>query len=138
MIADIEIDESEEFLDISSFGKGRYKVPTVTFYSYDYTRCLVNFNSLAKKLLLGVDNITVKMGKDHILFIPATPGWNSRCLNRRNRCAQISFAALAPYVKFGVPYRGYPYKGGIAIKRNEPLSERKEEKNELQENEGTA
>ena len=138
MVTDIEIDENEEFLDISSFGKGRYKVPTVTFYSYDYTRCLVNFNSSAKNLLCGVDNITVKMGKDHILFIPATPGWNSRCLNRRNRCAQISFAALAPYVKFGVPYRGYPYKGGIAIKRYEPLPERKEEKNELQENEGTA
>lgn len=138
MVADIEIDESEEFLDISSFGKGRYKVPTVTFCSYDYTRCSINFNSLATNLLFGVDNITVKMGKDHIIFIPAEPGWNSRCVNRRNSSAQISFAALEPYVKFGVPYRAYPYKGGIAIKRNEPLSERKEEKNELHENEGTA
>lgn len=123
MIADIEIDESEEFLDISSFRKERYKVPTVTFYSYSNIRCLVNFNSLAKKLLLGVDNITAKIGKDHILFIPAEPGGNSRCLSRRKCCARISFAALAPYVKFGVPYQAYPYKGGIAIKRNEPLSE---------------
>ena len=30
------------------------------------------------------------------------------------------------------------HNGGIAIKRNEPLSQRKEEKNELHENEGTA
>lgn len=137
---EIEIDESEEFLDISFGKRGRVcpTVPTVTFYSYDRVRCLVRFNSFALKLLSGVDNIMVKMGKDHILFIPAEPGWNSRCLNRRNRSAQISFVALEPYVKFGVPYRGYPYKGGIAIKRNEPLSQRKEEKNELHENEGTA
>lgn len=137
---EIEIDESEEFLDISFGKRGRVcpTVPTVTFYSYDRMRCLARFNSFAQKLLSGVDNIMVKMGKDHILFIPAEQGVNSRHLNHHNRNLNISCAALKPYVKFGVPYRGYPYKGGIAIKRNEPLSARKEEKNELQKDEGTA
>lgn len=135
MVTDIEIDESEEFLDISSIGS---RIPTVTFYSYPSCRCLVSFNSLAEKLIHDVDYVTVKAGKKHILFLPAIPGRSRRILSRRNCNAQISFAALEPYVKFGVPYRGYPYKGGIAIKRNEPLSQRKEEKNELHENEGTA
>lgn len=135
MVTDIEIDESEEFLDISSIGS---RIPTVTFYSYPSCRCMVSFNSLAENLIHDVDYVTVKAGKKHILFLPAIPGWSRRVLTRRNRSAHIAFAALEPYVKFGVPYRGYPYKGGIAIKRNEPLSQRKEEKNELFENEGTA
>lgn len=124
---EIEIDESEEFLDISSGKRGRVglTVPTVTFYSYDRVRCLVRFNSFARKLLSGVDNIMVKIGKDHILFIPAEQGVNSKRFPHHGGNLNISCAALKPYVKFGVPYLAYPYKGGIAIKRNEPLSERK-------------
>lgn len=118
MVADIEIDESEEFLDISSIGS---RIPTVTFYSYPYCRCVVSFNSLAENLIHDVDYVTVKAGKKHILFLPAIPGWSRRVLTRRNRSAHIAFAALEPYVKLGVPYRAYPYKGGIAIKRDEPI-----------------
>ena len=57
MIADIEIDESEEFLDISSFGKERYKVPTVTFYSYSNIRCLVNLWGSRAMRLSQVDSL---------------------------------------------------------------------------------
>nr|DAN85738.1 MAG TPA: hypothetical protein [Caudoviricetes sp.] len=118
MVTDIEIDESEEFLDISSIGS---RIPTVTFYSYPSCRCVVSFNSLAENLIHDVDYVTVKAGKKHILFLPAIPGWSRRVLSRRNRSAHIAFAALEPYVKLGVPYRAYPYKGGIAIKRDEPI-----------------
>ena len=59
MVTDIEIDESEEFLDISSIGS---RIPTVTFYSYPSCRCVVSFNSLAEKLIPNI--------KTNLLFRP--------------------------------------------------------------------
>jgi len=122
VVKDIEIDETEEFQKIGR-ANGHYPFPTVAFFNYPHVPCMVSFNSKATALLEGVDNLAIRVGKSHILFIPAKPGMSSRHICRTRGAAKIACRELGLFVKSRTRFRAYPYKGGIVIKRNEPLSD---------------
>ena len=132
---DIIISQSERFKDIYIRQYNRVNVPAVIFS--ENKRRVAYINALAAKFWNGENTASIKASKNYVVFIPQKIGKTSK-INKVGGGFFINIGSLGGIVPHGTKYRAYPYKGGIAIKRNEPLSERKEEKNELQENEGTA
>lgn len=132
---DIIISQTERFKDIYIRQYNRVNVPAVIFL--ENKRRVAYINVLAAKFWNGENTASIKVSKNYVVFIPQKIGRTLK-INKVGGGFFINIGSLDGIVPPGTKYRAYPYKGGIAIKRNEPLLERKEEKNELQKNEGTA
>lgn len=119
----IIISESERFEDIYIRPCSRVNVPAVIFP--DYKRRVAYINTLASKFWNGENTVGIKVSKNYVVFIPQKIGRTSK-INKVGGGFYISIGSLGGIVPPGTRYRAYPYKGGIAIKRFEPLQEDEE------------
>lgn len=122
---DIFIGESEMFEDIRVKGL-KYDFPAVKFFKDGYA-LVAYFNKFAAPMLGSADNAHVMTSNCFIVFLPSNSIYHNRI--RRRVCkshaynAYVSVTGLRNMVPEGVWFRCYPYKGGIAIKQDEPILE---------------
>ena len=121
MIDDIVIDESEGLEDISIVRHRRYPFPVVTFVSRG-GGLTAYFNSLATSFWGDADRCSAKISTRYIVFLPQKFGRTSK-IARVHGSSTVSATGLTGFVPDRASYRAYPYKGGIALKRFEPLQE---------------
>lgn len=119
----IIISESERFEDIYIRSHNRVNVPAVIF-SNDKRR-VAYINALATKFWNGENTVGIKVSKNYVVFVPQKIGRTLK-INKVSTGFYISAGSLGGIVPPGAKYRAYPYKGGIAIKRFEPLQEDEE------------
>ena len=119
----IVISESERFEDIYIRPYNRVNVPAVIFLNGK--RRVAYINTLASKFWNGENTVGIKVSKNYIVFIPQKIGTTLK-INKLGGGFYISIGSLAGIVPPGTKYLAYPYKGGIAIKRFEPLQEDEE------------
>lgn len=124
MIDDIVIDESEDFECVYVSRHMRYPFPVVTFVTRS-SGMTAYFNSLATPFWGDAVRCAVKISAHYIVFIPQKLG-NTAKISRVRGTAVVSATGLTGFIPPKVSYRAYPYKGGIAIKRFEPLQEDEE------------
>lgn len=126
---DIFIDESEMFEDVRPFVV-RKDFPAVKFFR-NGSSLAANFNRLALPMLDNADNVRVMVSPRFIVFLPSASICHNRICRRvyndHPYDATVSVARLRGMVPEGVWFRCYPYKGGIAIKRDEPVMQAKGE-----------
>lgn len=116
----IIISESERFEDIYIRPYNRVDVPAVIFLNSK--RRVAYINVLAAKFWNGENTVGIKVSKNYVVFIPQKIG-RTLNINKVGGGFYISIGSLAGIVPPGTKYRAYPHKGGIAIKRFEPLQE---------------
>lgn len=119
----IIISESERFEDIYIRPYNRVNVPTVIFPNDK--RRVAYINALAAKFWNGEKTVGIKVSENYVVFIPQKIGRTSK-INKVGGGFFFSIGSLGGMVPPGTKYRAYPYKGGIAIKRFEPLQEDEE------------
>ena len=119
----IIISESERFEDIYIRPYNRVNVPAVSF-SND-KRHTAYINALAAKFWNGENTVGIKVSKNYVVFITQKICITLK-INKISTSIYISAGSLGGIVSPGAKYRAYPYKGGIAIKRFEPLQEDEE------------
>ena len=119
----IIISESERFEDIYIRPYNRVNVPAVTFP--DAKRRIAYRTALATKFWNGENTVGIKVSENYVVFIPQKIGRTLK-INKVGGGFYISTGSLGGIVPPGAKYRAYPYKGGIAIKRFEPLREDEE------------
>ena len=119
----IIISESERFEDIYIRPYNRVDVPAVSFSNGK--RRVAYINVLAAKFWNGENTVGIKVSKNYVVFIPQKNG-RTLNINKVGGGFYISVGSLGGIVPPGAKYRAYPYKGGIAIKRSEPLQEDEE------------
>ena len=119
----IIISESERFEDIYIRPYNRVNVPAVIFPNGN--RRVAYINTLAAKFWNGETAVGIKVSKNYVVFIPQKIGRTLKT-DKVGGGFCISIGSLAGIVPPGTKYRAYPYKGGIAIKRFEPLQEDEE------------
>ena len=119
---DIIISQSERFKDIYIRHYNRVNVPAVIFL--ENKRRVAYINALAAKFWNGENNASIKISKNYVVFIPQKIGRTSK-INKVGGGFFINIGSLGGIVP-PAKYRAYPYKGGIAIKRFEPLQEDEE------------
>lgn len=117
---DIIISESERLEDIYIRRYVRKNVPAVSFP--EQKRRVAYVNALAAKFWRGETTAAIKVSKNYVVFIPQKTGRTTK-INRVSGGFYINIGKLGGMVPPGTKYRAYPYKGGIAIKRFEPLRE---------------
>lgn len=117
------ISESERFEDIYIRPYNRVNVPAVIFPNGK--RCVAYINTLASKFWNGENTVGIKVSENYVVFVPQKIGRTLK-INKVGRGFYISIGSLGGIVPPGTKYRAYPYKGGIAIKRFEPLREDEE------------
>lgn len=116
------ISESERFEDIYIRRYVRENVPAVVFP--EQKRRVAYVNALAAKFWRGETTVAIKVSKNYVVFTPSKTGRTTK-INRVGGGFYINVGKLDSMVPPGTKYRAYPYKGGIAIKRFEPLREDK-------------
>lgn len=116
---DIIISESERFEDIY-IKYNRANVPAVIFPNNK--RRVAYINALATKFWNGENTVGIKVSENYVVFIPQKIGRTLK-INKVGGGFFIGVGRLSGIVPPGTKYRAYPYKGGIAIKRFEPLQE---------------
>ena len=114
----IIISESERFEDIYIRQYNRVNVPAVIFPNDK--RRVAYINALAAKFWNGEKTVGIKVSENYVVFIPQKIGRTSK-INKVGGGFFLSIVSLGGMVPPGTKYRAYPYKGGIAIKRFEPL-----------------
>lgn len=119
----IIISESERFEDIYIRPYDRVNVPAVSFSNSK--RRVAYINALASKFWNGENTVGIKVSENYVVFIPQKIGRTLK-INKVSGGFYISIGSLGGIVPPGAKYRAYPYKGGIAIKRLEPLQEDEE------------
>lgn len=119
----IVVSESERFEDIYIRPYNRVNVPAVSFPNNK--RRVAYINALASKFWTGENTVGIKVSKNYVVFIPQKIGRTLK-INKVSTGFYISAGSLCGIVPPGTRYRAYPYKGGIAIKRFEPLQEDEE------------
>lgn len=119
----IIISESERFEDIYIRRNNRVNVPAVIFPNDK--RRVAYINALAAKFWNGEKTVGIKVSENYVVFIPQKIGRTSK-INKVGGDFFFSIGSLGGMVPPGTKYRAYPYKGGIAIKRFEPLQEDEE------------
>ena len=124
MIDDIVIDESEYFERAYIARHMRYPFPVVTFVTRS-SGMTAYFNSLATPFWGDAVRCSAKISTHYIVFLPQKFG-NTSKISRVRGTSVVSATGLAGFVPPKSSYRAYPYKGGIAIKRFEPLREDEE------------
>lgn len=126
---DIFIGESEMFEDVRPC-LVRYDFPAVKFFR-NGSSLAAHFNRLASPMLGNADNVRVMVSTRFIVFVPSTNIYHNRIRRRvyndHTYDATVSVARLRGMVPEGVWFRCYRYKGGIAIKRGEPVMQAKGE-----------
>lgn len=116
----IVISESERFEDIYIRPYNRVNVPAVIFPNYK--RRVAYINALAAKFWNSENTVGIKVSENYVVFIPQKIGRTLK-INKVGGGFYTSIGSLVGIVPPGTKYRAYPYKGGIAIKRFEPLQE---------------
>lgn len=117
---DVIIGESERFEDVYIRKYNRVNAPAVIFPNDK--RRVAYINALAAKFWNGENTVGIKVSKNYVVFIPQKFGRTSK-INKVGGGFFIGIGSLGGIVPPGTKYRAYPYKGGIAIKRFEPLQE---------------
>lgn len=120
---DIFIGESEMFEDVRVNGL-ECNFPAVKFINIG--NCLIAyFNKFAAPMLGSADRVRVMTSTRFIVFFPSSSICHNkifRYINKSHSCvAQAAVSGLRGMVPEGVWFRCYRYKGGIAIKRDEPI-----------------
>lgn len=125
MIDDILIDESEMFEEVIPGKKLRFNFPAVYFYRASST-LVAYFNKLAAPMMADAERVLVKMSSRFIVFLPSDRESHNTFSKNSSHTATLSVTGLTGIVPEETAFRCYPYKGGIAIKRFEPLQEDEE------------
>lgn len=122
---DIFIGESEMFEDVRPFVV-RKDFPAVKFFR-NGSSLAAHFNRLALPMLGSADNVRVMVSPRFIVFLPSPSIYHNRICRRvyndHPYDATVSVARLRGRVPERVWFKCHPYKGGIAIKRDEPILE---------------
>lgn len=121
MSGDIFIDESEVFEDVST-KRSKFNFPAVRFFKRSAT-LVAYFNRSAMQMLGDAERASVKVSNHFIVFLPSENKRNNTISRAKNSSATLSIASLGGIVPEETAYRCYPYNGGIAIKRDEPVRE---------------
>lgn len=120
---DIFIGESEMFEDIRPHTV-KYDFHVVKFYR-NGNSVVAHFNIFAAPMLGNADYARVMVSTHFIVFLPSSNICHSRIRRRvyknHNRDAYVSVIWLRGMVPEGARFKCYHYKGGIAIKRDEPF-----------------
>lgn len=120
---DIFIGESEMFEDVRVSGL-EHDFPAVKFINRKST-LIAYFNKFAAPMLGSADRVRVMTSTHFIVFLPSSSiCYNKICryTNKSHYCiAQTAVTGLRNMIPDGVWFRCYRYKGGIAIKRDEPI-----------------
>lgn len=119
MNGDIFIDESEVFEDFST-KRSRFNFPAIYFFKRSATLAAY-LNKAAVQMLGDAHRVSVKVSNHFIVFSPSENVRHNKISRSRNYSALLSIASLDGIVTESTGYRCYPYKGGIAIKRDEPI-----------------
>lgn len=119
MNGDIFIDESEVFEDFSA-KRSRFNFHTIYFFKRSAT-LTAYLNKAAMPMLGDAHRVSVKVSKHFIVLLPSENIRHNTISRAKNYSATISIASLDGIVTESTAYRCYPYKGGIAIKRDEPI-----------------
>ena len=126
---DIFIGESEMFEDVRACA-AKCDFPAVKFFRNE--SCLaMYFNRLALEMIGNADRAHVMISSRFIVFLPSSSIDHNKICRRtyKNHAydAYISVSGLRGRVPEKVWFKCYPYKGGIAIKRDEPIMQAKGE-----------
>lgn len=116
---DIFISDEEAFEEVIP-GKGKFDFPAVYFFKSLRT-FIAYFNKLAAPMLADEERVQVKMGSRFIVFLPSDSKRHNKLTKSSLHTAKLSISNLIGIVPEGAAFRCYPYKGGIAIKRDEPI-----------------
>jgi hypothetical protein len=122
---DIFIDESEMFEEVIPGKKLRFNFPAVYFYRASSV-LVAYFNKLAVPMMADAERVQVKMSSRFIVFLPSDRESHNTFSKNSSHTATLSVTSLTGIVPEETAFRCYPYKGGIAIKRFEPLQEDEE------------
>lgn len=117
---DIFINESEMFEEVIPGKKLRFNFPAVFFYQTSST-FTAYFNKLAAPMMADAERVQVKMSSRFIVFLPSDRKSHNTFSKSPRHTATLAVGNLAGIVPVGAAFRCYPYKGGIAIKRDEPI-----------------
>lgn len=117
---DIFIGESEMFEEVIPGKNLRFNFPAVSFY-LSSTAFVAYFNKLAAPMMADAKRVQVKMSSRFIVFLPSNSESHNTFSKSPRHTAILSVGNLAGIVPVGAAFRCYPYKGGIAIKRDEPI-----------------
>lgn len=117
---DIFINEEEAFEEVIPGKKLKFDFPTVYFYRTNHT-LVAYFNKLAAQMMADAERVQVKMSSRFIVFLPSNSESHNTFTKNCGNTANLSVGNLAGIVPVGAAFRCYPYKGGIAIKRDEPI-----------------
>ena len=121
MNGDIFIDESEVFENVST-KRSKFSFPAICFFKRSAT-LTAYLNKSAMQMLGDAERVSVKVSNHFIVFLPSENKRHNTISRARNYSATLSIASLGGIVPEETAYRCYPYKGGIAIKREEPVRE---------------
>lgn len=121
MNGDIFIDESEVFEDVST-KRSKFNFPAIYFFKKSAT-LTAYLNKAAIQMLGDAHRVSVKVSNHFIVLLPSENARHNTISRIRNCSATLSIASLCGIVPEDTAYRCYPYKGGIAIKRDEPIQE---------------
>ena len=119
---DIFISDEEAFEEVIPGNKLRFNFPAVYFYRSS-TALVAYFNRLAVSMMADAERVQVKMSSRFIVFLPSNSESHNIFMKFRGNAASLSVGNLAGIVPVEAAFRCYPYKGGIAIKRDEPIKE---------------
>lgn len=122
---DIFIGESEMFEEVIPGKKLRFNFPAVYFYRSS-SALVAYFNKLAVPMMADAERVQVKMSSRFIIFLPSDREPYNTFSKNSSHTATLSVTNLTGIVPAETAFRCYPYKGGIAIKRFEPLQEDEE------------
>lgn len=122
---DIFIGKSEMFEDIRVKGL-KHDFPAVRFFR-NGSYLAAYFNKFAAQMLGSADRVRVMISTRFIVFLPSSSIYHNKIFRYINKShsyvAQTAVSGLRGMVPEGVWFKCYRYKGGIAIKRDEPILE---------------
>ena len=121
----IIISESEMFEEVIPGKKLRFNFPAVYFYQTS-SAFVAYFNKLAVPMMADAERVQVKMSSRFIVFLPSDRESHNTFSKTASHTASLSVTSLTGIVPEETAFRCYPYKGGIAIKRFEPVQEDEE------------
>ena len=121
----IIISESEMFEEVIPGKKLRFNFPAVYFYQTS-SALVAYFNKLAVPMMADAERVQVKMSSRFIVFLPSDRESHNTFSKNASHMASLSVTSLTGIVPEETAFRCYPYKGGIAIKRFEPVQEDEE------------
>lgn len=117
---DIFISDEEAFEEVIPRRKGRFNFPAVRFFK-SYRTVMAYFNKHATPMVADAERVQVKISRRFIVFLPSNSRLYNRFTKNSRHTVSLSVGSLSGIVPDGAVFRCYPYKGGIAIKRDEPI-----------------